>query len=127
MAEEIEAPITVNIGNLCKGAIIDAFENELQKCLNNINDINTSATAKRKIKLSVTLSPDESRTKIYSEFNCDSSLAQPRPVMDVFYVGKDPESGTLYGLTSDPRQQQIVFTPPKPKEAPAPIQFKQGK
>lgn len=30
---EIEAPITINIGNLCKGAIIDAFEKELQKWL----------------------------------------------------------------------------------------------
>ena len=48
---EIEAPITINIGNICKGAIIDAFNKELQKCLNNIYDLDTPATATRGITL----------------------------------------------------------------------------
>lgn len=122
--DQIEEPITINIGNLCKGAIIDAFEKELQKCLDNIYDLDTPATTIRTITLKVKLKPDEARIKIQSEFSCDSSLAQPFPVTDVFFVGKDGETGKLYGLTSDPRQRSIVFEAPKPKEAPKPIEFK---
>lgn len=124
MSDEIEAPITINIGNLCKGGIIDAFEKELQKCLNNIFDMDTPATTARTITLKVKLKPDDARIKIGAEFTCDSSLAQPHPVTDVFFVGKDGETGELYGLTSDPRQRSIVFSAPKPKEAPAPIEFR---
>lgn len=122
--DEIEAPITINIGNLCKGAVVDAFEKELQKCLNNIYDLDTPAMATRTITLKVKLKPDEARIKILSKFTCDSDLAQPFPVEDVFFVGKDGETGLLYGLVSDPRQRSIVFTPPRPKEVPAPIEFK---
>ncbi len=125
--EEIEAPITINIGNLCKGAIIDAFNDELRKCLDNIYDLNTPATASREIKLNVRMKPDDSRTRIASEFTCESKLAQPHPVQDVFFVGKDAETGALFGLLHDPRQASIVFTAPKPKEAPQPIQFKGAK
>jgi hypothetical protein len=131
MSEEVnnqadyrDEPITINIGNLCKGKIIEAFETELQKCLNNIFDLETSATASRTISLKVKLKPDDARIKIHSTFTCDSSLAAPREVTDVFFVGKDGETGKLYGLVSDPRQASIVFTPPKPKEAPKPIEFK---
>lgn len=122
--EPIEAPITINIGNLCKGKIIDAFEKELEKCLNNIHDIDTPALATRTITLKVKLKPDHARAKIESEFSCDSSLAQPYPVTDYFFVGKDRETGTLYGLVKDPRQQAIVFDSPKPKEQPKPIEFR---
>jgi hypothetical protein len=72
----------------------------------------------------VKLKPDDARIKIHSEFSCDSSLAQPFPVTDTFFVGKDGETGELYGLVSDPRQASIVFTPAKPKEGPKPIEFK---
>lgn len=124
MQKEIDAPETINIGNLCKGAIIDAFEGELQKCLDNIYDLNTPATNSRTITLKVRLKPDDARIKIASTFTCDSHLAQPLPVTDVFFVGKDQETGRLYGLIRDPRQRSIVFDAPKPKEAPKPIEFR---
>lgn len=106
--EPIEAPITINIGNLCDGRIIDAFAKELQKCLDNIYDMDTPATTTRTITLKVKLKPDDSRAKIAAQFDCDSSLAQPHPVTDVFFVGKDKETGQLFGLLHDPRQMAIV-------------------
>jgi hypothetical protein len=42
--QRIEAPITINIGNLCKGKIIDAFEVELNKILANIQSTATTPT-----------------------------------------------------------------------------------
>lgn len=120
----IEAPITINIGNLCKGKIIDAFDIELGKIIANIQDIDTPAQAMRTLNLKVTFKPDGTRNKIDSEFTCESKLAQPHPQTDVFYVGKDKDSGLLYGLMYDPRQSSIVFEAPKPKEAPKPLEFK---
>ncbi len=119
-----EEVITINIGNLCDGKIIDAFETELGKCIANIFDLGVPPTAARTITLKVRMKPDEARVKIHAEFTCESSLAQPHPVTDVFFVGKDRETGAVYGLTSDPRQRSIVFDAPRPKEAPKPIEFK---
>lgn len=123
MQDELQEPITINIGNLCDGKIIDAFEQELQKCINNIFDLGVPASANRTIVLRVKLKPDDARVKIAAEFTCESSLAQPHPVTDVFFVGKDRETGMVYGLTSDPRQRSIVFDAPKPKEPPKPLEF----
>jgi hypothetical protein len=125
MSKEIEAPITINIGNVCDGAVVEAFELELRKCLVNIYDLSTSATASRTISLKVKLKPREDRVQIDVQFDCDSSLAPVISKTSRMFVGKD-EGGQLYGLTADPRQLNI-FTPPKPREAPPVIEFTASK
>jgi hypothetical protein len=112
-------PITIE--NVCGGAMVEAFEISLRKCLTNIMDPNTDARRKREVRLTLTLHPKDDRVTVNCEFDCTEKLASMIPVESTLFVGKDAE-GTLYALTEDPRQMNI-FTPPAPREVPAPIQF----
>lgn len=120
--EKFEEPITINIGNVCDGAAVDAFELELDKVLRNIVDPNTSATQTRHITLNVAITPKEDRTQLNTTFSCSSKLSGQIPATSRMFIGKDAENN-LYALTKDPRQANL-FTPPKPREAPKPIEFK---
>lgn len=122
---EQHEPTPISIENVCDGAMVDAFETSLRKCLANIMDPNTEARRKREIRLVLTLHPKEDRVQINCEFECTEKLASMIPATSRMYVGKDAE-GTLYALTEDPRQMNI-FTPPAPKEVPKPIQFSVAK
>lgn len=125
MAEEFDAPITINIGNVCDGAAVDAFEKKLQEAINNIYDLNTPATAARTITLKVKLKPREDRVQINTEFTCDVKLASFEPKTSRMFVARD-EDGNLHALDSDPRQIAL-FTPAKPREAPPVIAFAEAK
>lgn len=121
MADQEHEPIPINIGNICGGAIVEAFAIELDKVLKNIMDPNTEARAKRVISFDVLFAPKDDRVTVNTEFSCKTKLAGLIPSNQKIFVGKDAE-GTLYALDEDPRQMQI-FTAPKPIEAPAPIPF----
>lgn len=122
---EQEQPKAIGISNVCGGAMVAAFENSLRKCLANIMDVNTDATRKREIRLTLTLQPREDRVKIDAFFDCTEKLANIVSVESRIFVGKDAE-GNLYALDEDPRQMNI-FTPPAPREVAAPIEFKAAK
>jgi hypothetical protein len=114
-------PITINIGNVADGAMVDAFELKLREVLANIADPSTEAKQKREINLCLKLHPKEDRVQINVEFTCTAKLAGLMPSTSRIFVGKDAE-GALYALTEDPRQLNI-FTPPKPVEVSPVIQF----
>jgi hypothetical protein len=117
-------PIPINIGNICEGALVEAFAVELDKVLKNIMDPNTEARAKRSITFEVAFHPKDDRVQVNTEFSSKTRLAGLIPVNQKIFVGKDAE-GVLYALDEDPRQMYI-FTPPKPIEAPQPIPFSTG-
>jgi len=52
---------TVSLDNLGGGAAVEKFNDELVEVLRNIQDPNTSPTAMREIKLTVSLKPAEDR------------------------------------------------------------------
>jgi hypothetical protein len=117
----ISEPITINIGNVCDGAAVDAFELKLRECLENICDLNTPASATRTVTLKVKLKPREDRIQVATEFTCEASLASFEPKVARMFIGRD-EEGHLYGLAEDPRQLTF-FTPPAKKEAEV-VKFK---
>ena len=117
----MDQPTTINIGNVSDGALIEAFDLKLKEVLANIADVNTPATAKREITLRLILKPKEDRVQINTKFHCTAKLAPIVEVESRIFVGKDKD-GNLYALSDDPRQLNI-FSPPKPKEMPQPLQF----
>lgn len=122
---EEDAPLTINIGNICEGAALEAFDASLAKIIANIMDQNTEAKAKREMRLVISFHPKDDRTQINCQFDCSEKLAGMIPATSKLFIGKDAEGG-LHALTEDPRQMHI-FTPPKPKEVPAPIEFSAAK
>ena len=120
-----QQPQAITVDNVCGGALPAAFELSVRKCLANIMDPNTPARAKRQVVMVLTLAPKDDRVTVDCALDCTEKLANVLGVESRLFVGKD-EEGTLYALTDDPRQMNI-FTPPAPRELPAPIEFKTAK
>ncbi|SEG56009.1 hypothetical protein SAMN05421819_3538 [Bryocella elongata] len=115
-------PIPINIGNICGGALIEAFDLKLAEVLANVMDVNTEARAKRVITLKVTIVPKDDRVTLDVQIDPSVNLAPLRPSNSKIFIGKDAE-GFLYALNEDPRQMNI-FSPPQRQAPPAPIEFK---
>lgn len=106
--------IPVNIGNINDGAMIEAFDIEFRRALENILDLSTPATATRTVTLTLQLKPHSDRITIETEFKASSKLAAIETHKAKCFVGKS-EDGQVIAFTSDPRQMPL-WTPPKPKE-----------
>ena len=98
--------ITINIGNVANGAMVYAFQLELDKVLKNIMNPSTEATAKRYIRLELMLKPKDDRIQLNTEFTFTSKLAGIIPVDSRIFIGKT-EDGILVPLVDDPRQMNI--------------------
>ena len=77
---------TKNILEMGNGAFLELTDYEVTKAISNIRDVNTDPTAKRVIKIQVTLSPDGNRENIAVGFKVDSKLAPVNPAMTMLYV-----------------------------------------
>lgn len=62
---------------------------EMDKVIQNILDPNTKATAKRKITLTIELTPDDERRTIGVSVTAKSTLAATNPVATALYVTSD--------------------------------------
>lgn len=97
----------VGLDNLGYGAAEELFQDELTKIIKNINDPNTKAEAKRTIKLTLTLKPNENRSMCLSEISCTSTLATSRPFQSQIYVGVDGNGNALASEIEPPDQQSL--------------------
>jgi hypothetical protein len=118
---EAEEQIPINIGNINDGAMVDGFEIEFRKALENIADLNTPATATREVTLKLILKPHSDRVTIETEFKCSAKLAAIEVHKSKCFMGKDDE-GNIIALAKDMRQMPL-WSAPKPKEAPPVIAF----
>ena len=106
--------IPVNIGNINDGALIEAFDIEFRKALDNIADLNTPATATRTVTLTLTLKPHSDRITIETEVRSGSKLATIEVHKSKCFMGRT-EEGTYVAFASDPRQMPL-WSKPKPRE-----------
>ncbi|EGQ3138957.1 TPA: hypothetical protein K8036_001689 [Staphylococcus pseudintermedius] len=64
----------VKLSELGEGALQELFESELEKVIENINDINTDPTKKRKITMTIDIKSDEYREIIFADVKVKSNL-----------------------------------------------------
>ena len=86
MSEKIDR---ANLLEMAHGAIDELVDYETTRVINNITDPNTKATAKRKITITLELTPDDSRRQIQVSAAAKSTLAAPNPVTTSLYVTSD--------------------------------------
>ena len=75
-----------SILQMARGAIQERADYEITKILDNILDPNTSATAARKLTITLTLKPDDTRQNIAVGVVAKSTLAPTNPVTTTLYV-----------------------------------------
>lgn len=83
----------VSLSNLARGAVVERFDDELRRCLENIQDPNTTL-AVRTITLKVKIKPDQNRDFGGVGVTCSSTLAPACPVETKISIGKD-KSGAI--------------------------------
>lgn len=95
--------------NLAEGAAEELFSNELAKVLANIDDPNTSATAKREITLKIVLTPHEDRRGAKVAMGATAKLAPTLAAFGTMFVAN--QNGEVRGFAHDPKQLPIPMEP----------------
>lgn len=78
-----------SILQMARGAILERSDYEMSRILENILDANTSATAKRKLTLTLELKPDDARQTITVSCTAKSTLAPTNPVVTALFVSDE--------------------------------------
>lgn len=84
-----------SILDMCMGAIKERVDYEAGRVLDNILDVNTKATAKRKIAVTLELMPDDDRCVIRVNATAKSTLVPTNPVTTSLYVTGAPNTGEV--------------------------------
>ena len=96
----------LDLATLGGGAAIERFQDELERVVANILDPNTEATKVRKITLTVSLKPHESREFAQAALRVTSSLAPAKDVGELAFFGR-MRTGEIVATRRDPRQMEI--------------------
>lgn len=78
-----------SIMEMAQGAIMERADYEMSHLLANILDPNTSATAKRKLTLTLELKPDDNRKTITVSCTAKPTLAATNPIVTSLYVADE--------------------------------------
>lgn len=84
-----------SILDMCMGAIKERVDYEVGRVLDNILDVNTKATAKRKIAVTLELAPDDERRSIRVNVIAKSVLVPTNAITTSLYVTGAPSTGEV--------------------------------
>lgn len=81
----------LTIANLARGALVEQFETELEKVLDNIIDPNTDPKKARKIQITLEIKPNEKRNMADVKFQTKSNLVPVNTVSTAIIIDKDKD------------------------------------
>jgi hypothetical protein len=99
---ETDAEQVVRLETIACGAAAERFNEELEKVLANIADINTDPEKSRAITLTITFQPNKMREQATVVVASVAKLAPVKPADSVVYFGKN--RGRRIAVEFDPRQ-----------------------
>ena len=82
-----------------RGAILERFDYELERVIDNILDVNTPANKPRKISLTVTLKPDADRQILGHEIAVKSTLQPTNPMVSASAIVHSSGKVSLVEMT----------------------------
>jgi hypothetical protein len=114
----MEQPSVVTLSTLAEGAVLELFQAELNKVLDNIADVNTDPEAKREISIKVRIAPNEKREMADVVVDVTSKLGSFKPVSTLMYLAK--HRGENVAVEHNPKQLSLPAEPPAkfPQAAP---------
>lgn len=87
--------ISLSVENMCNGGLVERIHEELQRVVANIVDVNTPAKKPRKVKMEITIRPNEHRNMAEVLVKTSSCLQSPEPIETSIYIGLDPRTGEV--------------------------------
>jgi hypothetical protein len=101
---------SLDLFNICGGAVNEVFLRELQEVLENISDINTGAGKTRSIVLKFDFKPYPDRSAFSVALQCKSGLASVEAIEGIAYLVKeidDKGKTKVSAFARDIRQQSL--------------------
>lgn len=93
----------VTLETIANGAVVELFQAELSRVLENMADINTDPEAKRTITINIEFKPEGvKRDNADVKVKCGSKLAGILTINSQIYMGM--HNGELVAVENDPRQ-----------------------
>lgn len=90
----------LTIANIARGAVVEQFDSELEKVLENIMDPNTDPKKVRKIQINLQIKPNEKRNMAEVKCQTKSSLIPANIVETAITIGKSTD-GTIAAAELD--------------------------
>lgn len=93
-----------SILEIARGAILERADCVMNELMDNIQDVNTKASKKRAMTITVELTPDDSRTQI--GINAIAKVTKkepPTPIVTSVTVMPDPETGEVIAVENTPQ------------------------
>lgn len=113
----------VSLATIANGAVVELFQAEMTRVLENIADINTDPEAKRTITIQVEFKPEGvKRDNADVKVKCTSKLAGILTINTAIFMGT--KDGKLVAVENDPRQGSFFDSEeqqPRPLAAVAPF------
>lgn len=78
-----------------RGGFLEQVDYEMAKVIDNILDPNTKATGKRKITITMELTPDDTRMNIAVSFATKLSLVATNPLTTNLYIAGENSTGEM--------------------------------
>jgi|SRR5690625_828254 len=91
----MEKYIDFNIAELQEGAVQEKIEKEVERIMSNILDLDTDATKKRKLTITIDFTPDENRQVIGIDAQVKSTLAPQVSVGTTMLAGRNMDTGFI--------------------------------
>lgn len=112
-----------SIMEMARGGFLERVDYEMSKVIDNILDPNTKATDKRRITITMDLTPDDDRTMIAVKFVAKSTLAPTNPVMTNLYVTGDDTAGEACVVEMTPQVHGQFALDGSEQERPAQLKI----
>lgn len=84
-----------SIMEMGRGAFMERADYEMARVVDNILDVNTKATAKRKVTITLEFTPDDRRTNVDVSVTVKSTLATTNPVKTNLYIAGEKANGNV--------------------------------
>ena len=92
-----------SILEMAQGGFLEQVDHEMAKVIDNIVDPNTKATGKRKITVTMELTPDDSRQKITVSFTTKLALVTTNPLTTSLYIIGESSTGEMQVVENVPQ------------------------
>ncbi|MGY3766817.1 replication terminator protein [Vagococcus vulneris] len=87
--------IDLDLSSIASGGLQEKIDLEMDKVFQNIQDPNTKATAKRKVMITIDLTPDDNREVVSMTSFVKSTLAPLTDVATTILTGKNLDTGQV--------------------------------
>lgn len=106
---DVQSPQVVTLVTIADGAALELFHKALRDVLQNIDDPNTDAEARRSIVLQFNFTTDDERRMAPVEVKCSTKLAGIKGASTMLYVGR--HHGELVAVEHNPKQELLFPAP----------------